>query len=242
MVAAALGVHLQADGARVVHAFGVNLWMSQSFYRIGDTIIVYWDFRCGPNGGMSLTFMGPYTTTTGTQTCDFVRQGYLIAGVAEPQDSGEWTVYGEFTGCSDIVPIQCETARAQTYFTVESVVVVAQTLTLTRTRTLTQLETSYIFTTRSITKSSKVTATSTETVTAEAQTEHITLTDMSTQFQCSPMTTTTLTLSDNLSQRPSIATQIVSISFLSLLAILVPYTKQSPRRKEVAHDDQKWRA
>jgi hypothetical protein len=100
-------------------SYGVNMWMSQSVYRTGDTVIVYWDFRCGPNGGMRLTFVGPYTVTAGGGCYDFVNQGYYVAGVADPGDVGDWVVYGEFTFITDIVPITSQSYYAQTWFRVE---------------------------------------------------------------------------------------------------------------------------
>ena len=94
----------------------VNMWMSQSVYALGDTIIVYWDWTCGMNGGEKLTFVGPYTVTSPTLICSNEK---YVAGVAEPRDVGDWVVYGEFTYCSDVLPIQCSTLHGQTSFRVE---------------------------------------------------------------------------------------------------------------------------
>jgi hypothetical protein len=95
----------------------VNMWMSQSVYALEDTIIVYWDWQCAMNGGVKLTFVGPYRTTSPTLICE---SDHYVAGVAEPRDVGDWVVYGEFTYCSDVLPIQCSTLYGQTSFRVES--------------------------------------------------------------------------------------------------------------------------
>lgn len=223
---------------QVADAYQVNMWMSQPFYRLGDTVIVYWDFRCGLNGGLTLTFVGPYTASTGLIPCWSdqgwsVQQGYYVAGVAEPQDSGNWVVYGEFTMCTDLLPIECQTWYAQTWFTVESAVIIEVTLTVTRTRTLTEVQTSYAYTTQYVTKSSKVTATYTETVTAQAETATVTLTGPIVATECSPTVTTTLTLSQGSTQQTSGILQAISMSSTIVFAFLVLPSRLGPRKKEI---------
>ncbi len=81
--------------------YAVNMWMSKSVYGLGETIVVYWDFRAscvavGFDGEIKLTFTGPYTATANIKGCASVNRGSYVAGVTDAGDIRNWVVYGVF--------------------------------------------------------------------------------------------------------------------------------------------------
>jgi len=109
--------------------------------------------------------------------------------------------------------------------------IVTESVTISRTRTKTEVETLYTYTTRYVTRSSKVTVTDTLTKTGKTMSTMLTMTGIVTVTTCSPTVTETRTISTMLAQRLSAISPLV---VLSIITLNILYRRGHPHKKGVS--------